>query len=105
VLHAPGPLHTLLATSKHAIWMRQRESNTCWVTCRATGCVANPTTGIFGDFGRFRSILDDFRVGTLPKHTQFPGSWLGTEHYLKSALVCAGARPYLGELPHQLIHS
>ena len=26
--------------------------------------------------------MGDFSVGTLPKHTQFPGSWVGTEHYL-----------------------
>jgi len=30
--------------------------------------------------------------GTLPKHTQFPGSWVGTEHYSKSALVCPWVR-------------
>jgi hypothetical protein len=37
--------------------------------------------------------LGDFRVGMLPKHTQFPGSWVGTEHYLKITL--ASGRPYL----------
>jgi hypothetical protein len=47
--------------------------------------------GMFGDFGRFSSILGDFSVGVLPKHTWMPGSWVGTEHYLKSALV-GGAR-------------
>jgi hypothetical protein len=31
--------------------------------------------------------VGDFSVGTLPKHTWIPGSKLGTEHYLKSALV------------------
>jgi hypothetical protein len=31
--------------------------------------------------------LGDFSVGTLSKHTQFPGSWFGTEHYKKGALV------------------
>ena len=45
---------------------------------------------MFVDFGRFCSILGDFSVGTLPKHTQFPDSWGGTEHYLKSALVHYG---------------
>jgi len=43
--------------------------------------------GMFGDFGRFRSILGDSSVGTLPKHFWIPGSKLGMEHYLKSALA------------------
>ena len=43
--------------------------------------------GDFGDFRRFCSILGEFNVGTIPKHTSFPGSWVGTEHDLKSALV------------------
>jgi hypothetical protein len=51
--------------------------------------------GMFGDFGRFGSILGDFSVGTLPKHSR-PGSRLGTEHYLKSALV--------GHLPRKVGH-
>ena len=43
----------------------------------------------FGDFGRFSSILGDFGVGTLPKHTWLPGSRVGTKHYVlvQSALV------------------
>jgi hypothetical protein len=31
--------------------------------------------------------LGDGSLGMLPKHLQFPGSWVGTEHCLKSALV------------------
>jgi len=41
---------------------------------------------IFGDFGRFCSILGDFSVGTLQNTPKFPGSWVGTEQYSKSAL-------------------
>jgi hypothetical protein len=44
-------------------------------------------SSVRGDFGRFRSILGDFSARPLPKHTQPPGSWVGTEHHLKSALV------------------
>jgi len=42
---------------------------------------------IFSYFGRFSSILGDFGVCTLPKHTWFAGSEVGTERYLQSALV------------------
>jgi len=36
---------------------------------------------------RFWAVLFIFSVCTLPKHTYFPGSCVGTEYYLKSALV------------------
>jgi hypothetical protein len=44
-------------------------------------------------FGRFCSFLGDFSVCMLPEHTQFTVSWIGAEHYSKSALVQTG--PFL----------
>jgi hypothetical protein len=50
--------------------------------------ISDLSEAILVDFGRICSILGDFSAGTLtPKHTSFPGSWIGTDHYLKSALV------------------
>jgi len=53
----------------------------------------------FGNSWRFCSILGNFSVGTLPKHTQFPSSWVGTEHDFKSVLVPSLPGPLAASAP------
>jgi hypothetical protein len=70
-----------------------RTKDTPWSSWKFPGCARS-------DFRRFSVVLfnlGEFSVGMLPNQTQFPGSWVGTQHYLKSALVCADSEGTSGQ--------
>jgi hypothetical protein len=58
-------------------------------------------SSVRGDFGRFWAVLLNFSAGALHKCILFPGSWLGTEHQLKGALVLLASSKDGTELEEQ----